>query len=89
MSSGNHLGKGFLALLFTLYCLPNFAWLIMKLVVFLLLTAIFISLGAGLYHLSRNESDSRKTLKALKIRVALSAVLIVFLVGSWYFGYIQ
>jgi len=61
----------------------------MKLVVLILLAAIIISLGTGLYYLSGNRSDSRKTLKALKIRVALSAVLIAFLVGSWYFGYIQ
>lgn len=61
----------------------------MKLVVIILLAAIVISLGSGLYYLSRNDSDSGKMLKALKIRVALSAVLIAFLVGSWYFGYIQ
>ncbi len=61
----------------------------MKLVALILLAAIVISLGSGLYYLSRKEPDSRKMLKALKIRVALCAVLIAFLVGSWYFGYIQ
>jgi hypothetical protein len=61
----------------------------MKLVVFVLLAAIIISLGSGLFHLSRDDSDSRKVLKALKIRVALSALLILFLVGSYYTGYIQ
>ncbi len=61
----------------------------MKLVVLILLAAIVFSLGSGLYYLSRNEPDSRKMLKALKIRVALCVVLIAFLVGSWYFGYIQ
>jgi hypothetical protein len=61
----------------------------MKLIVFILLAAIVISLGSGLFYLSRDDSDSRKVLKALKIRVALSAVLILFLVGSYYMGYIQ
>ena len=61
----------------------------MKLVVLILLAAILISLGSGLYYLTRDKSDSRKMLKALKIRVALCAVLIAFLLGSWYFGYIQ
>lgn len=61
----------------------------MKLIVFALLAAIIISLGTGLFYLSRDESDSRKVLKALKIRVALSAVLILFLVVSYYMGYIQ
>lgn len=61
----------------------------MKFVVFVLLAAIVISLGTGLFHLSREDSDSAKVLKALKIRVALSAVLILFLVASYSLGYIQ
>ncbi|NCF72306.1 MAG: twin transmembrane helix small protein [Gammaproteobacteria bacterium] len=61
----------------------------MKLIVFALLAAIIISLGSGLFFLSRDESDSRKVLTALKIRVALSAILILFLVVSYYMGYIQ
>lgn len=61
----------------------------MKLVVLVLLVAIVISLGSGLYYLTRDDADSHKVLRALKIRVALSAVLIVFLVSSYYMGYIQ
>lgn len=61
----------------------------MKLIVFVLLAAIVVSLGSGLFFLSRTESDSGKLLKALKIRVALSAILIVFLLASYYLGYIQ
>ena len=61
----------------------------MKLVVFALLAAIVISLGSGLFYLSRDDSDSRKVLKALRLRVALSAALILFLVVSYYLGYIQ
>ncbi len=61
----------------------------MKFVVIVLLAAIIISLFTGLFHLSREDSDSGKVLKALKIRVALSAVLILFLVASYYMGYIQ
>lgn len=61
----------------------------MKYVVFTLLAAILISLGSGLYYLSREDADSPQVLKALKIRVALSAFLIVFLVASYYLGWIQ
>lgn len=61
----------------------------MKYVVFTLLAAILISLGSGLYYLSRDDADSPKVLKALKIRVALSAVLIIFLVASYFLGWIQ
>lgn len=61
----------------------------MKIVVFVLLAAIIISLGTGLFHLSRDDADSERLLKALKIRVALSVTLILFLVASYYLGYIQ
>jgi hypothetical protein len=61
----------------------------MKYVVFTLLAAILISLGSGLYYLSCDDADSPKVLKALKIRVALSAVLIIFLVASYFLGWIQ
>ena len=60
----------------------------MKLVVIILLAAIVISLGSGLFYLTRDDADSRKVLKALKIRVALSAALILFLVASYYLGYL-
>ncbi len=61
----------------------------MKYVVFTLLAAILISLGSGLYYLSRDDADSPKVLKALQIRVALSAILILFLVASYFMGWIQ
>ncbi|MGB5166564.1 MAG: twin transmembrane helix small protein [Woeseiaceae bacterium] len=61
----------------------------MKIIVLLLLAAIVVSLGSGLYHLSREDHDSEKVLKALKVRVALSLLLILFLVGSYFFGWID
>lgn len=61
----------------------------MKIVVIVLLAAIVASLGTGLYHLSREEHDSARVLKALKVRVGLSLLLIVFLVASYYFGWID
>lgn len=60
----------------------------MKVVVFILLAAIVISLGSGLFYLTRDHSDSSKMLKALKIRVGLSLVLIVFLVSSYFMGWL-
>jgi TRAP-type C4-dicarboxylate transport system permease large subunit len=59
-----------------------------KIVVIVLLVAIVASLGTGLYHLSREDHDSARVLKALKVRVALSLLLIVFLVSSYYLGWI-
>jgi hypothetical protein len=61
----------------------------LKLVVIILLVAIVASLGTGLYHLSRENHDSARVLKALKVRVALSLLLIELLVASYYLGWIK
>lgn len=59
----------------------------MKLVVIVLLFAIVASLGSGLFYLAKDDRNSPRVLKALKIRVALSAVLILFLLLSYYMGW--
>lgn len=59
----------------------------MKLVVILLLLAIVVSLGSGLFYLAKDDQNSTRVLKAFKIRVALSAVLILFLLLSYYMGW--
>jgi len=59
-----------------------------KLVVIVLLLAIVASLGSGLYFLARDDQDSTRLLNALKVRVALSAVLVLFLVVSYFMGWI-
>jgi hypothetical protein len=61
----------------------------MKIIVLLLLAAIILSLGSGLFFLVGENRDSARVLKALKIRVTLSLVLILFLVGSFIFGWIE
>ena len=59
----------------------------MKLVVIVLLLAIVASLGSGLFYLAKDDKNSPRVLNALKIRVALSAVLILFLLLSYYMGW--
>ena len=61
----------------------------MKTIVLLLLAAIIISLGSGLFFLTRDDKNSARVLRALKIRVALSLTLIIFLVMSFYFVWIM
>jgi hypothetical protein len=61
----------------------------MRSVVFVLLAAILVSLFSGLFFLSRDDANSAKVLKALKIRVALSIVLVMFLLVSYLAGWIQ
>ena len=61
----------------------------MKAIVFVLLAAIVVSLGAGLFFLTKNDGDSTRLLTALKIRVVLSIALVVFLVLSYLLGWIE
>lgn len=60
----------------------------MKIVVLILLAAVLLSLGSGLFFLVKDKKGSPRMLKALKIRVALSIALILFLVISFQFGWI-
>jgi hypothetical protein len=61
----------------------------MKIIVLILLAAIVISLGTGLFYLRREDADSPKMLRALQVRVGLSLVLILVLVCSYFLGWIQ
>jgi hypothetical protein len=61
----------------------------MKAIVLVFLAAIVISLFSGLFFLTKNENNSTKVLKALKIRVGLSILLVVFLVAAYSFGWLN
>jgi len=61
----------------------------MKAIVLVLLAAIVTSLGVGLFFLVKGDNNSPRMLYALKIRVALSIVLVVLLVLSFSFGWIK
>ncbi len=58
----------------------------MKLIVLLVLAAVIVSLGASLFYLVRDGQGSTRMLTALKLRVALSALLIGLLVVFYYIG---
>ena len=61
----------------------------MKLIVILLLVAILVTLGSGLFYMTGDNHDSEKLQKAMRMRVILSAVLIAFLVVSYLMGWLQ
>jgi hypothetical protein len=61
----------------------------MKFIIYVLLAAIVVSLGTGLFYLRREDADSPKMLRALQMRVALSLVLIVVLISAYLFGWIE
>jgi hypothetical protein len=60
----------------------------MKLILLLVLAAVIVSLGASLFFLVRDGQGSARMLTALKLRVALSALLIGLLVLSYYVGWL-
>ena len=60
----------------------------MKLVVLVLLLAIIVSLGSGLFFLRKDNQGSPRLLNALKVRVALSATLVAVLVAAYFMGWI-
>jgi len=49
-----------------------------KIIVFIAFIAIIISLGSALFHLVKNNDPSKKTVKALTIRISLSILLLIF-----------
>lgn len=60
----------------------------MRYVVILMLILIVASLVSGLYFVMRDQGNSKRAVKALAIRVGLSMVLFLILLGSYYFGLI-
>ncbi len=54
------------------------------------LLGILVSLGLGLYHLSRGTSeDSTRLARALTVRIAVSLLLFALLMLAWYFGLVS
>lgn len=60
-----------------------------KAVIVVLLIAIVGSLLVSMVFLIRDPSSRRRTLTGLKIRVALSITLLLFVVFSYFMGWIQ
>lgn len=60
----------------------------MRIVVILVFIAILASLGSALFFLVRDRGQSRRTVKALALRVGLSLGLFLLLMAAYYFGLI-
>lgn len=61
----------------------------MKLLVILVLLGILASLGSGLVFLVKDKDDSRRVLRALTLRISLSVLLFLLIIGAWFFGLIE
>jgi hypothetical protein len=60
-----------------------------RIIVIIALVLILASLGSALYYLYHDRGQGTRMVKALAIRVALSASLIAFLVISYKLGWIS
>jgi Protein of unknown function (DUF2909) len=65
------------------------AVLLPKIILVVLLAAIVASLFSGLFFLMKDESRQRRTLTALKVRVGLSIVLLIFLALAFSQGWLR
>ena len=63
----------------------------MKLPVLIILGLIIFSLAEGMYYLAKDDGRRSKTrmARALTVRIALSLILFVLLIGGYFFGLIQ
>ena len=57
--------------------------------VIVVLLAILVSLGSGLFFLVKDKDDSRRVLRALTIRITLSVFLFLLILVAWWAGLIQ
>jgi cytochrome bd-type quinol oxidase subunit 2 len=59
-----------------------------KLLIVVILVAIVVSLGSGLFHLVKDDGQSKRMVNALTVRIALSVMLFVLLFVAWKSGLI-
>ena len=58
-------------------------------IVIVCLVGIVASLGFGLVHLVSDKGESKKMVRALTFRIALSLALFIFLLVAWWQGWIH
>ena len=61
----------------------------MRIVVILIFIGILGSLASALFYLMRDKGASSKTVNALTIRIGMSVVLVLFLLFSYWMGWIE
>jgi hypothetical protein len=60
-----------------------------KLLIVMTLAAIVASLGTGLFHLVKDNGQSKRMVNALTVRIALSVLLFILLFVAWKGGLIE
>jgi cytochrome bd-type quinol oxidase subunit 2 len=62
--------------------------MLIKILIVVVLVAIVLSLFSGLFHLVKEEGESKRMVNALTVRIALSVALFILLFIAWYAGLI-
>ena len=60
----------------------------MKIVILVLLLAVVASLFSGLYFVYKDKGNTNRAVISLTIRIALSILVFLLLMGSYWFGWI-
>jgi hypothetical protein len=61
----------------------------MRIVIVVALIGILFSLGSALFYLMRDKGTTNRTVNALTIRVGISIALFLFILFSYWMGWIE
>jgi len=61
----------------------------MRIIILFALTGILLSLGSALVYLVRDKGTPNRTVNALTVRVGISVALFLFILFSYWMGWIQ
>ena len=61
----------------------------MRIIIVLALAGILVSLGSALVYLIRDKGATNRTVNALTIRVGISVALFLFILFSYWMGWIE
>jgi phosphotransferase system glucose/maltose/N-acetylglucosamine-specific IIC component len=61
----------------------------MRIIILLALAGILLSLGSALVYLIRDRGTTNRTVNALTVRVGISVALFLFILFSYWVGWIQ
>ena len=61
----------------------------MRIVIVIALLGILFSLGSALFYLMRDKGTTNRTVNALTVRVGISVALFLFILFSYWMGWIE
>ncbi len=61
----------------------------MRIIILIALAGILLSLGSALVYLVRDKGTTNRTVNALTVRVGISVALFLFILFSFWMGWIQ